>query len=84
MADNRGFFQKAFDFMTKARCPSCQKSGGRETRRDVLDVREHVETVMCQLTLWFGTRDDSRFRLEVFPIYFAALPGGMFGAGRFA
>src|SRR5205814_4008002 len=35
-------------------------------------------TVMRQVTLWFGTRDDCLFRRDVFPIYLADLPEGVF------
>jgi sarcosine oxidase len=35
-------------------------------------------TVMRQVPLWFGTRDDAAFRRDVFPIYIADTPSGYF------
>lgn len=35
-------------------------------------------TVMRQASLWFGTRDDRLFRRDLFPIYLADLPQGVF------
>ena len=35
-------------------------------------------TVMRQVPMWFGTRDDAAFRRDVFPLYIADTPGGYF------
>jgi sarcosine oxidase len=35
-------------------------------------------TVMRQVPLWFGTRDDGAFRRDIFPLYIADTPGGYF------
>jgi sarcosine oxidase len=35
-------------------------------------------TVMRQVVFWVGTRDDALFRRDVFPVYIAETPGGLF------
>jgi sarcosine oxidase len=35
-------------------------------------------TVMRQVAQWFGTRDDRRFRRDVFPLFIADVPAGYF------
>jgi sarcosine oxidase len=35
-------------------------------------------TVMRQVPMWFGTRDDAAFRRDVFPLFIADSPGGAF------
>jgi transcription elongation factor Elf1 len=45
MSDNRGFFKKLWDGITKATCPKCDKSGGQETSRTQVDVSDKMETV---------------------------------------
>jgi sarcosine oxidase len=35
-------------------------------------------TVMRQVPMWFGTRDDAAFRRDRFPLYIADTPGGYF------
>jgi sarcosine oxidase len=44
----------------------------------VLARRGTFLRVMRQIVQWFGTRDDSLFRRDVFPLYIADTPGGHF------
>lgn len=45
MPDERGFFQKMWDGMTKYTCPKCDKSGGCVTGRKDVDTIDKIETV---------------------------------------
>jgi len=45
MSDNRGFFQKLWDGMTKSTCPKCDKSGGSVTSRKDVETTDKIETV---------------------------------------
>jgi len=44
----------------------------------VLSQRGAFLRLMRQVPLWFGTRDDHRFRRDVFPLYIADTPSGIF------
>lgn len=44
----------------------------------LLAARGVALTVMRQVPMWFGTRNDAAFRRDVFPLYIADTPGGYF------
>jgi hypothetical protein len=46
MTGKRHLLRKMWDFLSKSRCPNCDKSGGRKTDRIVIDSSDHIETKM--------------------------------------
>ena len=47
--DNRNLLKKAWDFITKAECPKCKKSGGQKTHRKFIKAFDDLETVPYEL-----------------------------------
>jgi ribosomal protein L44E len=45
MPDNRGFFERLWDGVTKTTCPNCDKYGGEEIERRVIGVTHRPGTV---------------------------------------
>lgn len=45
MTDDRSFFRKLGDFLTKAHCPNCKRSGGHTTRKDFVRSFNSFETI---------------------------------------
>lgn len=46
MSDDRHWLRKAWDFIMKSKCPECNKSGGREIKRNLISSSDHIGTTM--------------------------------------
>jgi hypothetical protein len=46
MTDDRSWRRKIWDFLTKAKCTECKKSGGVKTDERLVKASDHIETIV--------------------------------------